>query len=190
MNYTNLSDEALILLMARAQPQALQELYERYNRLVFSLALGLVGDRALAEEITLDVFTKIWEKVETYRPDRANVRSWITTITRNQAIDMLRRRRVRLDGHQIGWEQFSSVPSANHSNLEEATELSLRRERVRAAVWQLPPDQQQALALAYFKGYSHRQIAEALGQPLGTVKTRLRLALRKLRQLLHDEKMN
>jgi RNA polymerase sigma factor (sigma-70 family) len=91
VNYTNLSDEALILLMARAQPQALQELYERYNRLVFSLALGLVGDRALAEEITLDVFTKIWEKVETYRPDRANVRSWITTITRNQAIDMLRR---------------------------------------------------------------------------------------------------
>ncbi|HMR68399.1 MAG TPA: sigma-70 family RNA polymerase sigma factor [Anaerolineae bacterium] len=187
MNYTHLSDEALLFLIARAQPQALQELYERYNRLVFSLALGLVGDRALAEEITLDVFTKVWDRGETYRADRAKVKSWLTTIARNQAIDMLRRRRIRLDGHSLGWEQLASLPGDSHLQPEDETERSLRRERVRAAVRQLPPDQQKTLALAYFSGYSHRQIAEALDQPLGTVKTRLRLALQKLRQILHDE---
>lgn len=189
MDYSKLNDEALILLITRAQPQALQELYHRYHRLVFSLALNLVGDRALAEEITLDVFLKVWHKVDTYRPERARVSSWLTTIARNQAIDVLRQQRTRLNGHRVGWnDQLVQLPS-NHHTPEEAAGLTLRREQIRRAVAQLPPDQQEALALAFFSGYTHREIAEMLATPLGTIKTRLRLALQKLRQILEDEKL-
>ncbi|MCB9079086.1 MAG: sigma-70 family RNA polymerase sigma factor [Anaerolineaceae bacterium] len=188
MDYSQLNDEALILLIARAQPKALQELYQRYHRLVFSLALHLVGDQTTAEEITLDVFLKVWDKVDTYQPDRAKVSSWLTSIARHRAIDVLRQQRSRLNGHRVGWnDQLSQIPS-NHHNPEEAASLTLRREQIRWAVAQLPPEQQEVLALAYFNGYTHREIAEKLAAPLGTIKTRLRLALQKLRQILADEK--
>ena len=190
VDYSNLNDEALILLITRAQPKALQELYHRYHRLVFSLALNLVGDRAAAEEITLDVFLKVWHKVDTYRPERAKVSSWLTTIARHRAIDVLRQQRTRLNGHRVGWnDQLWHIPSTRH-NPEEVTGLALRRERIHQAVAQLPPEQQEALSLAYFNGYTHREIAEKLATPLGTIKTRLRLALQKLREILDDEKLD
>ena len=188
MNYSTLSDEILIRLIARTQPEALSALYDRYHRLVFSLALNVVGDRATAEEITLDVFTRVWEKASTYQPDQARVNTWLTRITRNRAIDILRRRSSRPEQHAISWADVTTevIPNGN-PNPEETAELALRRTQVRAAIAQLPVEQQQALALAYFKGYSHRQIAELLEQPLGTIKTRLRLGLQKLRQQLGDE---
>lgn len=187
MNYSTLNDETLILLVARTHPEALQALYERYSRLVFSLAVNIVGDQATAEEITLDVFTRVWEKAGTYRAERAKVTTWLTSITRYHAIDIVRRRGVRPEQHSLSWAELSpaAMPVGNHP--EEITELSFQRARVRAAVVQLPAEQQQALALAYFRGYTHRQVAEALDQPLGTIKTRIRLALQKLRQLLQDE---
>lgn len=187
MNYTTLDDAALIRLVARAQADALSELYDRYNRLVFSLALNMVGDQATAEEVTLDVFTRVWEKAETYRADQAKVSTWLTSITRYRSIDILRRQSTRPEQHSVNWAEVSpeAMPSVNSP--EEATELALQQERVRAAIAELPPDQKQALALAYFKGYSHSEIAQALDQPLGTVKTRIRLAMQKLRGMLHDE---
>ena len=92
MDYSSLNDETLLLLIARAHPDALGELYSRYSRMVFGVALNLVGNRATAEEITLDVFTRVWEKAETYRADRAKVSTWLISVTRHQAIDVLRRR--------------------------------------------------------------------------------------------------
>ncbi len=188
MNYTALDDKTLIALIAQAQPNALDELYSRYSRLVYSLALHMVSEPATAEEITLDVFTRVWEKANTYRAEQAQVNTWLVSMTRHRAIDWLRRQKVRLDQHSLTWAEIS--PEAEpHSNgtPEQRVEISLRKQRVRAAVAQLPPDQQEALALAYFKGQSHREIAETLGQPLGTVKTRIRLGMQKLRQLLQDE---
>lgn len=188
MDYTTLDDKILIALIAQAQSSALDELYARYSRLVFSLALNMVSDQATAEEITMDIFTRVWQKANTYRPEQAKVNTWLVSMTRHRAIDWLRQQKVRLDHSSLSWAEVTpeSVPHAN-SSPEQAVEATLRQEQVRSAVAQLPPEQREALALAYFKGLTHRQIAEALDQPLGTVKTRIRLAMQKLRQILHEE---
>lgn len=189
MDYSTLNDETLIRLVARANADALAVLYDRYSRLVFSVALNVVGDRPSAEEITLDVFTRVWEKAATYRAEQARVPTWLTSITRYRAIDVLRGRGSRPERHSVSWAEMPPDGVSNGSNLEEIAERAWQQARVRAAVAQLPDDQQEALALAYFKGYTHRQIAEALGQPLGTIKTRIRLAMQKLRQMLHEEQV-
>jgi RNA polymerase sigma-70 factor (ECF subfamily) len=188
-DYTRHTDERLLSLIAQRQEPALAELYNRYNRLVFSLALAVVNDRATAEEITLDVFMRIWQKAATYRSDQAKVSTWLTHIARNHAIDMLRRRSVRLDQYAVHWEDATFKQPSNEPDPQESAEITLRRERVQAALAQLPPDQRQALLLAFFNGLSHSQIAEALKQPLGTIKTRLRLAMQKLRESLSDEQI-
>jgi RNA polymerase sigma-70 factor (ECF subfamily) len=187
VNYSTLDDETLIKLIVRSHADALSELYERYSRLTFSLALNLVGDHATAEEIMLDVFLRVWEKAGTYRPGQAKVSTWLTSITRYRAIDVLRRRGSRPEQRSVSWAEVSSDAVVSPDGLEDTAELAMQRQRVRAAIAELPPDQKQALTLAYFKGYTHRQIAETLGQPLGTVKTRIRLAMQKLRQMLQDE---
>lgn len=186
MNYSALDDETLVRLAARANQDALGELYDRYSRLVFSLAMNMVGDHATAEEITLDVFTRIWEKAGTYRSEQARVSTWLASITRYRSIDMLRRRGSRPEQHSVGWAELPPDVMPNVNGPEEAAELALQRQRVRTAVAELPPDQKQVLTLAYFQGYTHREIAEALGQPLGTVKTRIRLAMHKLRDTLAE----
>jgi RNA polymerase sigma-70 factor (ECF subfamily) len=187
VDYSTLDDAELIRLIAQAQPDALSELYERYHRLVFSLALNSVANYATAEEITLDVFTRVWEKAETYRPEQAKVSTWLLSLARHRSIDVLRQRNARPERNSVSWADVSPPFHPPDSNPEEVVELSLQREYIRAAIAQLPADQKQALALAYFRGYSHSQIAEVLQQPLGTVKTRLRSAMQKLRQLLQDE---
>jgi RNA polymerase sigma-70 factor (ECF subfamily) len=187
VDYSDLDDVTLINLIALARSDALSELYDRYSRLVFSLALNMVGDRSSAEEITLDVFARIWEKAETYRPEQAKVSTWLSSITRYRSIDVLRRRGVRPEQHSIAWADVApgSLPSIDGP--EEAAELALQQQRVRAAVAKLPPEQQEALALAYFRGYTQREIAQALDVPLGTIKTRIRLAMQKLRDMLAEE---
>ena len=180
-------DERLIRLIAQSQEGALAQLYDRYNRLVFSLALAIVNDRATAEEVTLDVFMRVWQKASTYRADQAKVSTWLTHIARHHAIDVLRRRAARPDQHAVHWEDTVLQAESSGHNPQDAAEISLRHERIQAALAQLPPEQRQALSLAFFGGYSHSQIAELLQQPLGTVKTRLRLAMQKLRELLSDE---
>jgi RNA polymerase sigma-70 factor (ECF subfamily) len=151
----------------------------------------MVSEQSIAEEIALDVFTRVWEKANTYRVEQARVSTWLVSMTRHRAIDWLRRQKVRLDHRSLSWTEVipEAEPRAN-GNPEKATELTLRQERVRTAIAQLPPDQQEALALAYFIGQSHREIAATLDQPLGTVKTRIRLAMQKLRELLQDEQID
>lgn len=185
-DYTRYNDEQLIRLITEAQEEALSQLYERYNRLVFSLAFTIVNDRATAEEITLDVFMRIWQKAGTYRAEQAKVSTWLTHITRNHAIDVLRRRAVRSDQYAVQWEEAIYAESTQ-PDPQESAELSMRRERVHSALAQLPPDQKQAILLAYFGGLTQSQIAETLKQPLGTIKTRVRLAMQKLHDFLRDE---
>jgi RNA polymerase sigma-70 factor (ECF subfamily) len=187
VDYSTLDDTELIAAVACAQPDALSELYDRYHRLVFSLALNTVLDYATAEEITLDVFTRIWEKAATYRADRAKVTTWLLSLARHRAIDALRYQQARPDREGLSWADVSVPADPTLNSPEDVVEIRLQRDRVRAAIAQLPAEQKQALALAYFRGYSHSQIAEILQQPLGTVKTRVRSAMQKLRQLLQDE---
>jgi RNA polymerase sigma-70 factor (ECF subfamily) len=186
-DYARYDDERLIRLIAQQHQAALAQLYERYNRLVFSLALAIVNDRATAEEITLDVFMRIWQKADTYRAEQSKVSTWLTHIARNHSIDILRRRSVRLDESAVHWEDSLFRTDVLDHDPQELTERSLRRARVQAALAQLPDEQRQALSLAYFSDYTHSQIAEVLKQPLWTIKTRLRLAMQKLREYLDDE---
>lgn len=185
--YVSYDDESLIRQVAELREEALSQLYDRYSDLVFSIALAIVDDRSTAEEITLDVFMRVWQKAASYRADQAKVRTWLSHIARHHAIDILRRRSIRLDHYTISWDGVPLSDTLTAQDPQELVELSLRRERVRAAIAHLPQDQKQALTLAYYGGLTQVEIAEALQQPLGTIKTRLRLAMQKLRHLLRDE---
>jgi RNA polymerase sigma-70 factor (ECF subfamily) len=190
MKLDGVDDVTLVNLIADAHADAIQELYDRYNRLVFSVALAVLGDRAAAEEATLDVFVRVWQRAKTYRPDRAKVNTWLVAITRHHAIDILRWQNSRPDVKSLS---LNDVPLSNGPavpDTEARVEISLQRARIRSAVAQLPAEQRQALVLAYFKGYTHQQIAEVLKQPLGTIKTRIRLAMQKLRETLLDEDLD
>lgn len=186
-DYTRYDDTALMSLIARSQEGALTQLYDRYSRLVFSLAFAIVHDQAIAEEITLDVFMRVWQKAALYRPERSKVTTWLTHITRNHAIDVLRRRMSKPENNIVDWEDKIQMPASPNQNPAVSTEESMQRRRIRSALAVLPPDQRQVLFMAYFEGYTQTQIAEAIRLPLGTVKTRIRLAMQKLRDLLKDE---
>ena len=180
-------DIHLIKLIAKSRNDALNELYERYNRLVFSVAFAIVGDRSAAEEITLDVFVQVWQRAASYRPELAKVSTWLIAITRHHAIDILRWQKSRPEANSVNWEDRSLQDGPLIHNLEEQIEGTQKKEQVRKAVAQLPAEQREALALAYFKGYTQSQISAALKQPLGTIKTRIRLAMQKLRKLLDED---
>ena len=186
MDYAHLDDEMLMRLVVHKEPEALSALYDRYGRLVFSLALNALGNAATAEEVTQDVFLRLWDKAATYRSDQGQVNTWLSRITRNRAIDMLRQQRVRPEQHSVEWAEVPDASAPQIEGPEEEVARASEQQRVRAAVAQLPEEQRQVLALAFFQGYSHSQIATALGQPLGTVKTRIRLAMSRLRELLPD----
>ncbi len=186
MDYKKFDDETLLRLIARANENALGEIYDRYGRLVYSLALRAVNDPAVAEEITQDVFMRVWEKADTYRVDQGKVATWLTRITRNRAIDMFRRRKIRPEGNRADWAADGSPDLPDGTNVEAEVANLQHRQEVQQALAKLPPEQRVVLAYAFFQGYSHSEIAEILHEPLGTVKTRIRLAMQKLRQLLQD----
>ena len=180
-------DASLIRLIARAKTDALNELYERYHRLVFSVALAIIGDPPVAEEVMLDVFVQVWQRAGTYDPEQARVRTWLIAITRNHAIDMLRMRKSRPEANAVNLDAVSMPDGPSRHGLEDDLQLSIEREGLRAKLAELPADQREVLVLAYFRGYTQSQIAEVLKQPLGTIKTRVRLAMQKLRKLLEED---
>lgn len=183
----HLDDPALLELIARRDASGLAELYDRYHRLVFSIAINVVGRTEDAEEITLDVFNRIWQKAGTYRAEKALVRTWLSRMARNRAIDVLRREEIRPMKHSVSWAQVAYDPPVDHHGPETAAQLELQKERVRAALNALPDIQKEVLALAYFKGYSHTEIASELNLPLGTVKGRIRAGMQALRAFLDEE---
>lgn len=187
LNYSKKNDEELIRLAANDDTEALGALYDRYKALVFSLAINIVGNHEAAEDITLDVFTKIWEKADIYQSEKATVKRWISSITRYRSIDVLRRRNAHLDMHSPRWSDLSPDTLPAKENPEGEMELALVGRKVTEAISKLPAEQKKPLALAYFMGYSHQQIAEALNKPLGTIKTRIRLAIQKLQKELKDD---
>lgn len=195
MDFSTLDDATLMDTIARAfgkqsaEPMlnaALSTLYDRYGRLVFSVSLHLVGDMETAEEITQDVFVRVCEGSQGYRPHLSKVSTWLVSIARHRAIDELRRRSVRPEKNQVVWLENDGT-NANKGfpameGLETQIESSIQQQVVRQMVTDLPVDQRQVLSLAYFNGLSHSQIANTLGEPLGTIKSRIRLAMQKLRE--------
>ncbi|HKP10617.1 MAG TPA: sigma-70 family RNA polymerase sigma factor [Blastocatellia bacterium] len=155
--------------------------YDATNRLVFGLILRIVADRATAEEVLLDVYTQVWRQAATYDANRGVPLAWIMTIARSRAID-----RVRAGRHDQRKEPLEAIGeiSAVGISPEEASVHSERQRLVRSALSTLAPEQREVIELAYYSGLSHSEIALKLGQPLGTVKTRTRLGMIKLRDML------
>jgi RNA polymerase sigma-70 factor (ECF subfamily) len=182
-----LEDESLIQAITKGQSAALGVLYDRYGRLVYSLAYQILNDGAAAEEITQEVFLQVWTKAGTFQSGLGKVSTWLTSVTRHRAIDHLRRLRIRPEGHRVEWdtsEEGDDPQWTDPLNLAAQVERNIQSHTIRQAIAQLPIDQQQALALAFFHGLSHQEIADTTGEPLGTIKTRIRLGMQKLRQML------
>jgi RNA polymerase sigma-70 factor (ECF subfamily) len=173
---------ALIERVAKGDQSALTALYDSTSRLVFGLVLRVVGDRSTAEEVLLDVYTQVWRQAATYDPRRGAPLAWLMTIARTRGIDRLRSGRYE----QLNKDALDSIGevSASTASPEEATVEAERRRLVRAALATLSAEQREVIELAYYSGLSHSEIALRLGQPLGTVKTRTRLGLIKLRDML------
>lgn len=190
VNYSEFSDQTLLLLVSRQHEDALSELYDRYNGLIFSIAFEFVNDRGIADEIMQEVFVQVWLKADTYQPDRGDAKVWLASLTRHKAIDVLRKRNLRPEGHSVDIESVTFKLSSKAIDPEDAADLALQSERLRGAIAELPEAQRQVLALAFFRGYTHTEIAEALNQPLGTVKTRIRSAIHQLREVLQNGMTN
>jgi len=185
------ADSALVARMADGDDAALASLYDHHGRLAYSLAFGILGDGADAEEAVADAFLQAWTSAPTFDPSRATVAGWLTMMVRTRALDRLRSRRRR--GALIERvAQFEGVDAVRPAAMEEAdarAERSQAGERVAAALATLPPAQRKVIELAFFGGLSHSEIAAQLGEPLGTVKTRIRSAMEKLRSLLAPERI-
>ncbi|MGH9362706.1 MAG: sigma-70 family RNA polymerase sigma factor [Thermoanaerobaculia bacterium] len=178
-----LGDAALVRQVADRQPQALGELYDRFGSLLLGLVVRILGSRAEAEEVLQDVFLHVWNQAGRYDPSRSSVSTWLVLIARSRAIDRLRNRRVAERTLETAQRQ---EPGAGHASPEGVENVLIRerRERVRAELANLPPEQREVLELAFFRGLSQSEIAGQTGIPLGTVKTRSLLAMKKLRQAL------
>lgn len=176
---------ALVRSIANGDQLALHALYERAHRLVFTLSVRITGNRETAEEVTLDVFHDVWRRASAYDPGNGTVLGWIMNQARSRAIDRLRfeQRKKRVDP-----EATDPLPFANGIDGHEALERKEDGHAVKQALTVLTPNERQAIQAAYFSGLSHAEAAEKLGEPLGTIKTRIRSALQKLRAALTTAK--
>jgi RNA polymerase sigma-70 factor (ECF subfamily) len=176
------ADRAALERMARGDQEALAELYDRYGRLVYSLALRIVRDQRDAEEIVQEVFSQAWRQSGRYSAGRGSVVAWVLTLTRSRAIDRVRGRRARPEA-TASETALADLPD-NAPAADEQLAWAARTAQVRAALDSLPFLQRTAIELAFYDGLTHVEIAERLEQPLGTVKTRIRQGLLKLRDRL------
>jgi RNA polymerase sigma-70 factor (ECF subfamily) len=165
----HLSDEALVALVARGDEDALAELYDRYGRTAYGLARRILRDGALAEDAVQEAFLALWRTAHRFVPERARASTWLLTLVHRRAVEPL-------DG----------APEPAGAGADDDALLRFERERVQAALAQLPDTQREALELAYFGGFTQAELADRLGQPLGTIKSRMFSGLRRLAELLGD----
>ena len=168
--------------MAAGDQTALANFYDLTHRMAFGLILRIMGDRSTAEEVLLDVYTQVWRQADTYRPERGTPLAWLMTIARTRALDRLRAGRQEMQRRE-SLETVADVRSVA-ADPEEAASTKEQQRLVRKALTALSDEQRQVIELAYFSGFSQSEIAAHLGQPLGTVKTRVRLGMIKLREIL------
>ena len=178
----HLSDEALVALVARADEDALAELYDRVSRIAYGLALRVLRDERHAEDAVQEAFLQVWRSAATFRAERAKASTWILTLVHRRAVDLVRREERR----QADPLTDDSARGEAPDDTEEAAWLRFERERVQAALKQLPDVQREALELAYYGGFSQSELADRLGVPLGTIKSRMFAGLARLRELLDD----
>ena len=187
MDYEDLEDHQLIHQIALRGKGALEALYGRYITSVYSLAMFMLRHEALAEEATQEVFLNIWLKASSFNSDRGQPRPWVMSVAHHKIVDVIRsRRRTVSMTDPAAYETLDLLP-ADQTSTEEEVERNLERERIFKAMSFLPEAQREVIMLAYFEGYSQSEMAEKLDQPLGTIKTRVRLAMQKLRSTLEQD---
>ena len=179
----HLSDEALVALAARCEQSALAELYDRYGRTAYGLALRVLRDQALAEDAVQEAFLSLWRGASRFIPERGKASTWILTLVHRRAVDLVRREERRRA------DTLEHAPEPTGGAVDEQAWLRLQRERVQSALRQLPDQQREAIELAYYGGFTQSELAERLGQPLGTIKSRMFAGLARLRELLAEPGM-
>ena len=169
-------DAALLALVQRGDEGAMASLFDRYSKIVYSVALRVLRDPASAEDVLQEVFMQIWRNPNSFIATRGSLGGWLAVVARNRSIDALRRKKPS--------EPVDEMVMASSYNLANEAERNSLMEKARATIVQLPPEQRKTLEMAFFDGLTHSEIAEMTGDPLGTVKTRIRSALASLRKAL------
>jgi RNA polymerase sigma-70 factor (ECF subfamily) len=167
-------DAALLARVQNGDEQAMAALFDRYSKIVYSVALRVLRDTAAAEDVMQEIFMQVWRSPNSFVAAKGSLGGWLSVVSRNRSIDTLRRKRPS--------EEIKDISLASPFNLAEDSERNLLMERARAAVVLLPAEQRKTLEMAFFDGLTHSEIAELTGDPLGTVKTRIRSALLTLRK--------
>jgi len=180
-SFAHLSDEAVVALVARSDQTALAELYDRFGRVAYGVALRILRDEKLAEDAVQEGFLAAWRNADRFMPERAKASTWLLTFVHRRAVDLVRR-----ENRRRAEPLTEGVEAAPSGSAEEDAWLRFERERVQAALKQLPDQQREALELAYYGGFSQSELAERLGQPVGTIKSRMFTGLARLRELLAE----
>ena len=174
LNRGDAANEMRLVARIRAgDEQAMSELYDRYAKVVYAVALRVLQDAAAAEDVLQDVFLQLWRNPDAFDSSRGSLAAWLSVISRHRSIDRLRKRRPETD--------IEDCVIAGGPDLRDETERTLVIEKVRVVLAEMSPDQRKALEMAYFEGLTHTEIAERTGEPLGTIKTRIRSGLQHLR---------
>jgi RNA polymerase sigma-70 factor (ECF subfamily) len=176
------SDEMLVARLCERDTEAFTLLYDRHNRLAFGLAYRMLEDPSLAEDVVQEAFLSVWRQAASFQAEKSAARTWLLSIVHHRAIDRIR----RVTSREVSETALGGAPERadESTDVEREVHLSVEAEQVHEALGSLPPDQQEAIRLAYFKGLSHSEIAEHLQVPIGTIKGRLRLGLHKMRAAL------
>jgi RNA polymerase sigma-70 factor (ECF subfamily) len=184
-------DEALMIAIVARDEHAFSVLYDRYVDLVYSASFRVLGDAQLAEDASQDVFVRLWRRPETFIAERGRFVSWLMSVTRNRAVDELRARgrRRKREGGPLGEPDEAAEPVFSTELIDPVHSAELHEEQasVRRALAALPREQKLCLELAYFRGLTQQEIAARLHEPLGTIKTRIRLGMQKLRRALEEK---
>ena len=179
--FAHLSDEAVVALVARSDEEALAELYDRFGRVAYGLALRVLRDERLAEDAVQEGFLAAWRSADRFMPERAKASTWVLTFVHRRAVDLVRR-----EDRRRAEPLAEDLEPAPGGSAEDDAWLRFERERVQAALRQLPDQQREALELAYYGGFTQSELAERLGEPVGTIKSRMFTGLARLRELLAD----
>lgn len=174
-----MNDGALVAAIRNGNQEAMAELYDRYSSVVYAVALRVLGDTSAAEDILQEIFMQLWRKPGAFDASRGNLAPWLAVITRNRAVDVLRKRRPQ--------SELEDTTLTVDPDFTGEADRGLIVEKVRSALQAMSSQQRSALEMAYFEGYSHSEISAKTGEPLGTIKTRIRSGLMQLRKLVETK---
>jgi len=185
-----LSDEALLDAIAGGAAWAMESLYQRYSRILYSLAYRMIADHQVAEDLLQDAFIAVWKRSTSYSPQLGAARSWLISILHHRAIDYLRKVRRRSNIQEAPLEEIEFEETIAFPDVWDEAWRNVKSSQVRAALLQIVPEQRLVIELAYFQGWTHMEIAEGTQTPLGTIKARMRLGILRLKHVLQQMGMD